>query len=503
MDYFNPKKRLNKGWILLNLNGKFVYKYIRDKKASSYDAYSPRELKIFQMSYEDLDEDEEEQQAEACRRYNLFKKVARLLNLRTDSICDESLEFLAKKVKILPKTIIDFIEITELKQLGRKAFLTLFSTIRRNDPYFSSERSMRELCGVNTGEVEAEKAMNEIKDLFTCPLSLEMFMDPVICSSGQTFERDSISRVIRNKMNPVCPITKIPITGHLIPNYDFRKVIEQFIEKYKNQKGDHWTSIVYNCVKYKEFTERLKNPIDETIGIDYEESTREIPPEYETGRTAEQLRNYLIDDRGYELDVIDNIPEFVAEFTESSYANVMEELYRRLDNPDYLEEYRSRTDEELIAYIRDNFHHVDEERENELLDDIRPHNSYARIPDILFGRRRRRPEDIATGRTADQLRALMNDQGFELHEIDNIPEFVADSEDSSYDNAFDELSRREHDPDYLEEHRSRNDEELISYIRDNFELVDEERIPDILHAVSPHNSYARIYAFMMNDSGLM
>ena len=123
--YFHTKKRLPKGWIRLNYNGKSVYKYIGDKipltRSLSSLAHSPREFDIFQMSFEDLDEEDEKQQAEACRRVNLFKKVSSLLNLRTESICDESLEFLAGKAKILPKTIIDFIEITELKQLEKKS----------------------------------------------------------------------------------------------------------------------------------------------------------------------------------------------------------------------------------------------------------------------------------------------------------------------------------------------------------------------------------------------
>ena len=505
-NYLNPQKKLPKGWILQNLDGKLVYKYIRDKKVlnSSYDydyAYSPRELRefeIFQMSYEDLDEEEEKQKAEACRRYNLFKKVARLLNLRTDSICDESLDFFAKKVNILPQIIIDFIELTELKQLGRKAFLTLFSTIRRNDPYFSSERSMRELCGVNTGELEAEKAMNEIQYLFTCPVSRYMFMDPVICSSGHTFEREDITRVIRTKKNPVCPITRVLLTGKLIPNHDFKQVIEHFVEKYQNQKGDHWTAIVDNFRKYTEYTkfsERLEIPIDVEIGADYKEpiEEEEVPPEYQSGRTSEELRNYLIDDRGYDLETIDNIPEFVANSGDSSYYNLMKELYKREEEPDYLEKHRSRTDEELIAYIRDNFEPIDEEREAVLLDDIRPHNSYAKIDQILY-ERPRNPEEIVTGRTADQLRTFLIMTGYDDDEleIDNIPEFVADSEDSSYDNAFEELFRRDVDGDYREEHRSRTDEELIAYIRDNFEYLDEEDKATLLHDIRPHNSYAKI-----------
>ena len=128
--YYKTKRPLPKGWIRLNLNGKPLYKYTKPNKKvlpSSYSyssyAYAPRELEeILKMSYEDLlDEEEEEQQEEAYRRYNLFQKVARLLKLRSDSICDESLEFLARKSNVPVEQIIAYIEETERKELGEKA----------------------------------------------------------------------------------------------------------------------------------------------------------------------------------------------------------------------------------------------------------------------------------------------------------------------------------------------------------------------------------------------
>jgi hypothetical protein len=91
-----------------------------------------------------------------------------------ESICDESLEYLSEKAKILPQTIIEYIQTTERKQLGRKEFLTLFSTIKRNDSSFSSERSIRE---------------EEVDEQLSCHITKELFKDPVMCSSGHTFER--------------------------------------------------------------------------------------------------------------------------------------------------------------------------------------------------------------------------------------------------------------------------------------------------------------------------
>jgi hypothetical protein len=354
-------KRLPEEWICLKSNGKNVYKYIGNEiPLTSSLAYSPKylngpEFEMFLMSYEDLDKEDEKQQAEAHRRLILFEKVASLLNLRTESICDESLKFLAKKANILPQTIIDFIEITELKQLGKKAILTPFSTIKRTDGSFSSERSIRELCGVNMREAEASKAMAEIEEQLSCPIRRTIFKDPVSCSSGHTFERGAIE--IWLQTNRTCPTTRKPITTYIVPNFALRNVLEKFVKKYEHQRGDIWKPIVQACLEYKDFSGRLNEPeyvIIQESGIDWgsdsdeSESDEERETERErhmriralqrdreenqtgtterereenqTGRTAEQIRAYLIN-LGLDIETIQDIPEIIAGSRDSSYRN--------------------------------------------------------------------------------------------------------------------------------------------------------------------------------------
>jgi hypothetical protein len=360
-------KRLPKGWIRLKYNGENVYKFIRDKiPLTSSLAYSPKylngpEFEMSLMSYEDLDKEDEKQQAEACRRLILFEKVAKLLKLRTESICDESLQYLAKKANILPQTIIDFIEQTERKQLGKRAILTPFSRIKGNDYFFSSERSIRELCGVNMREAEASKAMAEIEEELSCPIRGTIFKDPFTCSSGHTFERGAIE--IWLQTNRTCPKTRIIITNYIVPNYALRNVLEKFVEKYENQKGDIWKPIVKSCLEYKNFSGKLNEPeyviiqesdSDESGGrtwrsdsdeSDNDESDEERETERErhmriralerereenqterereenqTGRTAEQIRAYLIN-LGLDIETIQDIPEIIAGSRDSSYRN--------------------------------------------------------------------------------------------------------------------------------------------------------------------------------------
>jgi hypothetical protein len=398
-------KRLPKEWVRLNYNGKHVYKCICNKiPLTSSLAYSPKYLngfdgfKIFAMSFEDLDEEDEKQKAEAYRRRNLFKQVAKLLNLRTDSIWDESLQFHAKKADILPQTIIDFIEQTERKQFGEYAVFTPFSTIRRTVGSFSSESSIRELCGVNMREAEASKAMLEIEFELSCSLRGTIFKDPVSCSSGHTFERAAIETWIQIKRT--CPTTRNPITTYIVPNFALRNILEIFVEKYEHQRGDIWKPIVKACLEYKDFSGRLKEPKDVYVHSDDSDSDGELVDpdilfrdhrelerererereENQTERTADQIRDFM-NNHYADLNIMyaDDIPEIVEQSDNSSYANAIRHY--------------------MIRY-------------NE------------------------------QGRTAEQIRAYMTNQGYDDYHIQDIPEFIAQSRDSSYRHANEEINRR-------------------------------------------------------------
>ncbi|KAL5579202.1 hypothetical protein UlMin_011644 [Ulmus minor] len=65
-----------------------------------------------------------------------------------------------------------------------------------------------------------------LPDDFKCPISLEIMSDPVILSSGHTFDRASIQRWL-DAGHRTCPITKLPLPDHpsLIPNHALRSLI--------------------------------------------------------------------------------------------------------------------------------------------------------------------------------------------------------------------------------------------------------------------------------------
>ncbi|KAJ0047829.1 hypothetical protein Pint_15416 [Pistacia integerrima] len=63
---------------------------------------------------------------------------------------------------------------------------------------------------------------------FRCPISLELMTDPVIVSTGQTYDRSSIQRWLKAG-NMMCPKTGEKLTNtELVPNTALRKLIQQF-----------------------------------------------------------------------------------------------------------------------------------------------------------------------------------------------------------------------------------------------------------------------------------
>ena len=256
-NFFNTKVPLPKGYICLFLNGKDVYKYIgEDEDLNSY-SYSPEDFDKTSISatYKQLKSlKTQEAINERFRRSELFENVAILLKRTPESIIDESLEFLAGKADVLPQTIIEYIQTTELEKLGENANVTAFSMISETDPSFSSERSIRELCGLNMREEELSRALEQLKDL-NCGISLELIHEPVMtgCSNGHTCDKKSMEDLLKTSIRR-CPSCNVPIpltVTTLMPNAFAKKIIEEFVDKYINQRGEIWNKIKEICTEYK------------------------------------------------------------------------------------------------------------------------------------------------------------------------------------------------------------------------------------------------------------
>lgn len=67
----------------------------------------------------------------------------------------------------------------------------------------------------------------EVPSYFVCPISLEIMKDPVILSTGITYDRMSIEKWIFLRKNNTCPITKQVLSDtELTPNHTLRRLIQ-------------------------------------------------------------------------------------------------------------------------------------------------------------------------------------------------------------------------------------------------------------------------------------
>lgn len=71
--------------------------------------------------------------------------------------------------------------------------------------------------------------MNEdIINLITCPITLDVFNEPVILSDGQTYEKEAIKLILNN--NKISPVTRQKLNdnlNNLTINYSIKNLINQ------------------------------------------------------------------------------------------------------------------------------------------------------------------------------------------------------------------------------------------------------------------------------------
>ncbi|KAL1219003.1 E3 ubiquitin-protein ligase PUB23 [Cardamine amara subsp. amara] len=69
----------------------------------------------------------------------------------------------------------------------------------------------------------------EIPSFFLCPISLEIMKDPVIVSTGITYDRESIEKWLFSGKQKLCPVTKQDISdADLTPNHTLRRLIQSW-----------------------------------------------------------------------------------------------------------------------------------------------------------------------------------------------------------------------------------------------------------------------------------
>ncbi|KAE8655915.1 putative disease resistance protein RGA3-like isoform X1 [Hibiscus syriacus] len=88
-----------------------------------------------------------------------------------------------------------------------------------------------------------EEGEMTIPHLFTCPISLDLFTDPVTLCTGQTYDRSSIQKWLAAG-NLTCPVTMQKLHDpSLVPNHNLRHLIQQWREMGHRLHPDYFTTI--------------------------------------------------------------------------------------------------------------------------------------------------------------------------------------------------------------------------------------------------------------------
>ncbi|XP_057542402.1 U-box domain-containing protein 25-like isoform X3 [Amaranthus tricolor] len=110
-----------------------------------------------------------------------------------------------------------------------------------------------------------------IPDFFTCPISLELFSDPVTLCTGQTYDRPSIERWLASG-NLICPVTMQKLLDiSMVPNLTLRHLIDQWLHKGNTHHDDHGFYKVGSKIMFytslKNVLESQNSPLEQKIQV--------------------------------------------------------------------------------------------------------------------------------------------------------------------------------------------------------------------------------------------
>ncbi|KAE8696259.1 putative disease resistance protein RGA3-like isoform X1 [Hibiscus syriacus] len=127
-----------------------------------------------------------------------------------------------------------------------------------------------------------EAQMTTIPHLFRCPISLDLFSDPVTLSTGQTYDRSSIQEWFAYG-NLTCPVTMQKLHDpSLVPNHNLRHLIQQWRRMSHRFDSGYSTDIeplldMKRCLESGHSSLQEKLRILENIGVSMDETPSKIP----------------------------------------------------------------------------------------------------------------------------------------------------------------------------------------------------------------------------------
>ncbi|KAJ7554774.1 hypothetical protein O6H91_05G008600 [Diphasiastrum complanatum] len=195
-----------------------------------------------------LDSTEEKLQEELLTLFETFKRRKPLdanrlramladLQLASSEDCEREMRCLKEEIKAQSSSE-DFVGISStlesLLSFVRSCQRLLYGPCFTDSTHaFAESRSAAASSPTAVDNATREASTMILPDEFKCPISLELMKDPVIISSGQTYDRSSISRWIAAG-HCTCPKSGQKLIHlNLIPNYALRSLINQWCEEHK------------------------------------------------------------------------------------------------------------------------------------------------------------------------------------------------------------------------------------------------------------------------------
>ncbi|GMI99474.1 plant U-box 19 [Hibiscus trionum] len=168
--------------------------------------------------------------------FQILKRILDYLEIKTWSDCNKEIRFLEEQC----------VE-------GEEREVPFLSTLLGFMCYCRG-RIFDTLDGQNVDQTDVRCNMEILSCLnpedFRCPISLELMIDPVTVSTGQTYDRSSIHKWLKAG-HTICPKTGEKLTStELVPNTNLRKLIHQFC-------ADHGVSLAKTGKKSRDITRTI------------------------------------------------------------------------------------------------------------------------------------------------------------------------------------------------------------------------------------------------------
>jgi len=184
---------------------------------------------------------------------------------------------------------------TNVKKEQKKSLSEQRKIVKSLTELLENEKNLLKQLEPNENPEEAEIA-DALVDELLCPISYAFMIDPVVLTSGKTYDRTVINTEFERQKEQYpekivqCPFTKIKqLTEILIPNMQMRSMIDTFVEKYKDNtyKGPSWNEIRRLCSDYLSEQEPKKR--EERRRVDEQRIAKERIIEEERKEYEEQF----------------------------------------------------------------------------------------------------------------------------------------------------------------------------------------------------------------------